>query len=70
MSFIDFDIRNRMAPLRKLCSITLTLIFKVKHCLVVQLQYKLSIDDDDELDKLFNAVVLGKKHLKGIKITQ
>ena len=36
MSFIDFDICHRMAPLRILCSVALTFTFKVKHIFVVR----------------------------------
>ena len=41
MSFINYGICHRMESFRMLCSITLTFILKVKHFLVIPLQYTL-----------------------------
>ena len=48
--FIDFDIFHQLAPSWLLCSITLTFIFKIRHFLVIHLQYKLCNDSGSPAD--------------------
>ena len=42
MTFSEVDIRHRMVPLWMLYSVTLTLIFKVKHFILMHLRKKIS----------------------------